>query len=199
MENNKPQIIFIHGGDALRDSEKLYVMLRGWSFNPYEEKKRWRDGIIEALKDTHESHKLQMPNGWWADYTAWSIWFEKMVPYLRDEVILVGHSLGGGFLLRYLTENTLPVTIAQVHIVAGVLPAGFEDCEGFTIDLKNWSGFQSQIEEVHLWHSEDDTLVPINCSEQFAEKYPSTTFHRFTDRGHFLNESFPELLAEIKQ
>lgn len=199
MQNNKQQIIFIHGGDAFRDPEDLYATLRSREFNPYEHKKKWRDDIIDALIDTHESHKLQMPNSMWADYEAWKIWFEKMLPYMRDEITLVGHSLGGGFLLRYLTENKLPVTVAQLHLVA---PCVDEiECEGvgeFKIDLDAWDGFKPGIKQVHLWHSEDDTLVPIHHSERFLKKFPEATLHRFTDRGHFLYETFPELLAEIK-
>jgi uncharacterized protein len=195
---HKTQIIFIHGGDAFRDGEKLYELLRVMDFNPYEEKNKWRESIIEALQNSHESHTLEMPNKLWADYTAWSIWFEKMVPYLRDGVVLVGHSLGGGFLLRYLSEHQLPVRIGQLHLIAPVVLGDLSDCEGFSIDLSTWSGFQSQIEAVHVWHSADDTLVPIHHSEQFVEHYPAATLHRFHDRWHFLQPEFPELEACIK-
>lgn len=192
----KPQVIFIHGGDAFRDSGKLYEMLRGRSFNPYEAKKKWQELLFAKLADTHECHRLSMPNSFWADYEAWKIWFEKMVPYLRDGVVLVGHSLGGSFLFRYLTENKLPVTVAQVHLVAPViLPT--EDCEGFYINIENWTGFASSITTVHLWHSEDDLTVPIIHSETIVSLYPTATLHRFTDRFHFIGEEFPEIEAVI--
>lgn len=199
MENNKPQVIFIHGGDAFRNPEDLYVALRARDFNPYEVRKKWRNEMIKNLDESHECHSLSMPNAMWADYEAWKIWFEKMVPYMRADAILVGHSLGGGFLLRYLTENELPVTVAQLHLVAPCVDD--LECEGvgeFKIDLSIWNGFKSDIKSVHLWHSEDDTLVPIHHSERFVETYPTATLHRFTDRGHFLIESFPELELVIK-
>lgn len=192
----KPQVIFIHGGDAFRDPEKLYAMLRGRTFNPYEAKKKWQELLFANLADTHECHRLSMPNSFWADYEAWKIWFEKMVPYLRDGVVLVGHSLGGSFLFRYLTENKLPVTVGQVHLVAPViLPT--EDCEGFYIDIENWAGFASAVTAVHLWHSEDDFVVPIIHSETVVHLYPTATFHRFADRFHFIGETFPEIEAVI--
>lgn len=134
-----------------------------------------------------------------ADYTAWSIWFEKMAPYFRDGVILVGHSLGGAFLLRYLTEHILPVTIAQLHLIAPVVDdVDCNDVGGFKIDVANWPGFARSIKSVHLWHSTDDVYVPIHHSERFLAKYPQATLHRFTDRGHFLQSEFPELEAVIK-
>lgn len=198
MENNKTQVIFIHGGDAFRNPEDLYVTLRARDFNPYEVRKKWREELMKNIAETHECHALSMPNSLWADYEAWKIWFEKMVPYLRDGVVLVGHSLGGAFLFRYLSENSLPVTISQLHLLAPVI-LPLEDCEGFLVDdIDNWQGFKSNISSVHLWHSEDDTIVPIHHSERLLEKYPSATLHRFTDRGHFLIEAFPELEVVIK-
>jgi len=196
---NKKQIIFIHGGDGFRDPEKLYTMLRSRNFNPYQEKKYWREAVIAATTETHECHTLKMPNPNWADYTAWSIWFEKMVPYMRDEVVLVGHSLGGGFLLRYVSENKLPVPIAQLHLVAPVVTGDLEDCEGFTTDLAVWQGFKSEIKEVHLWHSSDDPYVPIAHSEALLAAWPKATLHSFTNRGHFIGEDFPELLTAIQR
>ncbi len=192
----KPQVIFIHGGDAIRDPEKLYSLLRARSFNPYEQKKKWRDELIVNIGGDFECHTLSMPNTFWADYEAWKIWFEKMLPYIRDGLILVGHSLGGGFLLRYLSENTLPVKVAQLHLLAPVV-LDLEDCEGFLIDTRTWAGFKTTIDAVHVWHSEDDNLVPIEHSEKLFELYPRATFHRFTDRGHFLTETFPELETVI--
>ncbi len=194
----KSQIVFIHGGDAYRDPEKLYSVLRNWSFNPYEQKVKWRDVLATNVAETHEYHALSMPNSFWADYAAWKIWFEKMVPYLRDGVILIGNSLGASFYLRYLGENTLPVSIAQLHLVAPAVTY-LDNCEGFLIDEIGWNEFQNIIPAVHVWHSEDDSIVPISHSEKFLTMYSEAVLHRFTDRGHFLIPSFPEIEAIIKK
>jgi predicted alpha/beta hydrolase family esterase len=195
----KLQIVFIHGGDSFDTKEELYAALQKRTFDPYSvEQRKWRDWLKEQTSETHDFLYLQMPNAWSADYVAWSIWFEKVIPYLRDGVILIGHSLGGGFLLRYLTENKLPVSIAQLHLVAPVVDD--RDCPGvggFQIDIAHWSGFKTVPQAVHLWHSSDDTLVPLHHSERFATAYPTAILHTFTDRGHFLTESFPELCTAI--
>ena len=193
----KPQIIFVHGGDAIRDPEKLYSLLRGRSFNPYEQRKKWREELIKSIEGEFECHALSMPNSLCADYEAWKIWFEKMMPFMRNDITLVGHSLGGGFLLRYLSENKLPVTVCQLHLIAPVV-SHMEDCEGFFIDTTAWAGFQSQVTAVHLWHSADDESVPIAHSETLHALYPEAILHRFTDHGHFLMETFPELEAVIR-
>jgi len=200
MEQNKPQIIYIQGGDAFENKEDLYASLRSRSYDIYApERATWKTTLFINFADTHFCYRPSMPNPWWANYEAWKIWFEKMVPQFNDGLILIGHSLGGGFLLRYLSENQLPVLVAQLHLVAPVVDAiACEDIGEFKIDLATWSGFATDIKAVHLWHSSDDTLVPIHHSERFQAVYPAATLHRFTNRGHFLQESFLELEAVIK-
>ncbi len=193
----KPQLVFVHGGDALRDSEKLYALLRSRTFNPYETRQKWQEVLFEHLRTTYECHRLEMPNKYWADYEAWKIWFEKMVPFLREKVVLVGHSLGGGFLFRYLSENALPVTVSQIHLIAPVI-LPMADCDGFYIDTKNWTGFMSTVLRIHVWHSADDTIVPITHSEALITRDESIVFHHFTDRFHFIGDTFPELVTAIE-
>ncbi len=197
----KPQIVFIHGGDSFDTVEEFYDALSSWTYNPYaEERKRWRDTIKNSTDATHDFIFLSMPNKQSADYRAWSIWFQKLIPYLRPNIILIGHSLGSGFLLRYLSENSLPVSIKQLHLVAGIIDD--KDCPGvreFGIDITTWSGFMTAIDALHIWHSSDDDCVPIHHATRLAEKYPESITHYFTDRGHFLQPEFPELLLEIKK
>ncbi|NOZ43581.1 MAG: hypothetical protein GXP45_00120 [bacterium] len=65
-----------------------------------------------------------MPNKQRADYHARKIWFEKLFPYINSskesKLILIGHSLGAIFLAKYLSENTFPKTIDQLHLISSV-------------------------------------------------------------------------------
>jgi predicted alpha/beta hydrolase family esterase len=198
--SQKPQIIYIHGGESFDTDEEFYTFLRSLPFDPHEPaRQRWRDWLFAALGDTHECHALSMPNKLNADYTAWSIWFEKMLPFLRDGVTLIGHSLGGSFLLRYLATHELPVTVAAVHLVAPAVD--HQECPGlgaFATDLTSWHGIRNTEAAVHLWHSADDTIVPIHHSERLAAVWPDAMLHTFTDRFHFIGEEFPELLAALQ-
>jgi hypothetical protein len=49
-----------------------------------------------------------MPNPMNARYNEWKILFKKIVLLLDDNVILIGHSLGAIFLVKYLSENKFP-------------------------------------------------------------------------------------------
>jgi uncharacterized protein len=196
METNKTQIVFVHGGDSFATREEFYAAIRNWTYDPYKpERKRLRDWLAAELADTHELIAPAMPCKQNADYVAWCIWFEKVTPYLRDGVVLIGHSLGGGFLLRYLTEYHLPVTVAQLHLVAPCI----DQVPEFGIEFATWSGFATAPKATNLWHSTDDTIVPIAQSEQFKTIYPEAELHTLTDRFHFLTETFPKLLNELKK
>ncbi len=196
----KPQLVHIHGGDSFATDDQFYTYLRNCDYNPYApEVQKWKNWIKDAVVDSFDFIAPQMPNALNARYEAWAIWFEKLIPFLRKDVVLIGYSLGGGFLLRYLTENKLPVSVQALHLVAPVVDA--LECEGvggFKIDLAIWTGFATEPAVVHLWHSADDPLVPIHHSERFATQYPAAVLHRFINRNHFFQPEFPELLAVIQ-
>lgn len=51
--------------------------------------------------------------------------FEKMLPYIRDNFIIVATSLGGTFILKYMIETGFPasrnLTISKIFFLAAVL------------------------------------------------------------------------------
>ena len=57
---------------------------------------------------------LEIPNAYMPNYTTWKKEFERFD--IDSETILVGHSCGGGFLVRWLSEND--VKVGKVVLVA---------------------------------------------------------------------------------
>jgi hypothetical protein len=51
-------------------------------------------------------------------YAAWKSQLEESLALLNDKSILVGHSLGGSVLLKYLSEETRQKSISGLFIVA---------------------------------------------------------------------------------
>ena len=74
--------------------------------NPFEreQQKKWKYLLESQLENTHEIAYLQMPNPRNATYQEWKIWFERHFEFMNDDIILIGNSLGGWFLAKYLSE-----------------------------------------------------------------------------------------------
>jgi len=191
---NKKQVITIHGGEAWNSYEEYIEFLKQKDYNPYEQKTdSWRKKLGDELGDKYDVISPLMPCGWNAKYLEWAIWFEKLFPYLQEGVILVGHSLGANFLAKYLLENKLPVSIEQLHLVAGCFGAG----GGFEL-FDDLSNVEAQCGEIYIYHSKDDFVVDFNDGKKYAKALPTAYFMEFEDRNHFLQEEFPELVDKIK-
>lgn len=133
-----------------------------------------------------------MPNKQNAQYDEWSIVFEKLLPYFTNNTHLVGHSLGATFLAKFLHERTLPVMVAKTVLVAAAYnDETTEDLGGFRLDSA--ANMPASTNEIHLFHSTDDFVVPFSELARFQADLPQAKSYIFSDRGHFLQPDFPEL------
>ena len=198
----KKQVFIIHGGDTFKTYEEYLLFLKDWEidFEKYKEnKKNWKINLQEELGDEFEVIAPKMPNKINAKYLEWKIWFEKFIPYITEGVILVGHSLGGSFLVKFLSENDMPKKIRGTFLVA---PVYDEDSDDYSLaDFKlpdNLSGFEKQGGQIFIYHSEDDPVVPFNNLGKFKEKLSSAKTIIFKNKQHFGQEKLPEIVKDIK-
>ena len=200
---NKKQIIFIRGGETFENNGDFYKYLKNVDLDPYKQRKSWIDWVIWALSDTHDILVPLMPAKQNADYRAWKIWFERYLKFIKDKKpIIVGHSLGTTFLLKYLSENKFPKKISQLHLVAPVVKdegLNVEKLNTFKFDISKISNLKKICSEIHLWHSIDDPVVPFENSKIIKKIIPGINLHTFKDRMHFNQPSFPEILEVIKK
>jgi uncharacterized protein len=194
---NKTQIIFIHGGIPLKTKNDFYKYLKTTKIAPFKERRRWGDFLQGSLNKKYEVIKPIMPSKYEADYKAWKIWFERHFSFITNKnFILIGHSLGGTFLLKYLSENKFPKKIKQLHLVA---PATIDkDLRSFKFDVNKIYKIPNFCEDIYLWHSKDDKEVSLENSEVVKKIIPSAYLCVFKDRGHFIGKSFPEIIKVIK-
>lgn len=195
------QLVFIHGGQTYASYETYLDALKAYDYAPpdKDEPKRWKHALATELEaEGWEVLMPSMPSGGNAKYAEWKIWFDKVVPYLKDGVVLVGHSLGGIFLAKYLSEEKLPVRVSATFIVA----APFENTEpdeslaDFILPA-SLAGLAEQGGKVFLYHSEDDDVVPFGELAKYRVQLPEVVVRAFSDRGHFLGSDLPELMTDI--
>jgi hypothetical protein len=190
------QLIIIHGADAWpSETEHLhYLQNTPVSKETFQYTPRWKQKLAQELANDFDVLSPTMPCRSNANFAAWGIWFDRMLPFIEDEAIFVGHSMGGIFLVKYLSENNFPKTIKATILVA----APFDDentdeplCSfALTKPLDN---FSKQAGKVYLMHSEDDPVVPYEQVKKYQQALPQAKLINFTDRDHFSQIDFPEL------
>jgi uncharacterized protein len=197
----KKQVIFIHGGDMSTSYKEYISFLKKYKIDKKKiNRKKWhQDYFSKALGNKFEIIRPQMPNVLNARYLEWKIWFKKFFPFLNTEVILVGGSLGGLFLSKYLSENKFPKKIKGLFLVS----APFGDKEkyylaDFHFNPKNLSKLEKQCKQVNLYHSRDDKMVSFGNFLKYKKYLPNANYYEFKNRGHFMIEKFPEIIKHIK-
>ena len=196
----KKQVVIIHGGDTFATQEIYLDFLRKYEINieRYKtDKDDWKPWIRKMLQENYEVIIPQMPNRTNCKYEEWKLWFEKFVPFLNDEVILIGHSQGGIFLAKYLSENQFPIRVRAVMLVSAPYD---KDSEGYPVlSFSLPSTLNLQTGQVYLYHSKDDPVVPFSALEQYRRALPEAVIRIFEDRQHLNQEIFPELLEDIRK
>lgn len=139
----------------------------------------------------------EMPDAYKPDYKMWRNEFERYE--VNEQTILVGHSCGGGFILRWLSENNKGGD--KLILVAPWLDLDRRKTTDF-FDFKIDSNIVKRFNEVHLFVSSDDSKDILKSVEKIKKKLPSIQLHEYTNKGHFCyenlkTEKFPELLEVI--
>ena len=160
----KHQVFVIHGGDVFATYEEYIAYLKAMTVDFEQgQRKGWKSSLPEVLGERYEVIAPRMPNTNNAKYEEWKIWFEKYIPYMRDDLVLVGHSLGGLFLGKYLSENTLPAHIAAVFLIAAPYELDQDHRQDHGIAefmLPSSLGlFEKQAGKLYLFQSTDDPVV----------------------------------------
>ena len=200
----KKQIVIIHGGTSFETYEDYISYLKAKEINieKLRPRKEWKDTLATELGDDYEILMPRMPNGTNARYDEWKLWFNKIAEILNDEVVLIGHSLGGIFLAKYLSENTFPKRIIATILIA----PPFDDTDGgdgkeSLIDFAlptSLAKFTEQSGKIYLVHSKDDPVVPFTQLKKYRQALPSAETIVFENREHFNQETFPEIIELIK-
>ncbi|HEY4512323.1 MAG TPA: alpha/beta hydrolase [Candidatus Paceibacterota bacterium] len=196
----KKQIVVIHGGDTFENQETYLNFLNNYKIDIERyrtSKDDWKPGLREKLGEEYEVILPVMPNKFNARFEEWKLWLEKFFPFLNDEIILIGHSLGASFVAKYLSENKFPKKLKGVFLVSGVFD---KDSEGYSLlSFSLPEKLDLQTENVYLYHSKDDPVVPFSALDNFMKAFPQAHTRVFEDRKHINQEEFPELVEDILQ
>jgi predicted alpha/beta hydrolase family esterase len=135
----------------------------------------------------------EIPHAYLPEYESWKREFERFD--ISADTTLVGHSMGGGFLLRWLSENP-EASPARVILVAPSLDplrtneTGF--CE-FTIDPTI-----TDRTELVVMTSDNDSDKAVMSRNLITDALPAADIRMFAGYGHFIPEHLgKETLEEL--
>lgn len=194
------QIIYIHGGYVHSNYKNYLAHLENKKISLETYPPIWKDTLEENLKK-FQIIKPTFPNKDNAKYKEWKITFEKYLEILDNKIILIGFSLGGIFLAKYLSENKIKKEILGVFLVAPPFD-GKNSTEDFGggFNLKQNLSKLNKINNLHLFFSKNDAVVPIQNAFKYKGKLSNAKLHIYEDKkGHFITQNFKELLTEIKK
>lgn len=143
-----------------------------------------------------------MPGFYEPRYEKWKQMLERFD--LNEETILVEHSCGGGFLLRYLSENN--VNVGKVVLVAPwINPDGEYEghVESSFFNFKIDRNIVKKTEFLKVMYSTDDEESILKTIKILRESTEGIEFQEFNNKGHFVLGSmgsvqFPELLNNLQ-
>ena len=201
MQKRKTQIVLIHGGMTFKNKKDYLDFLKNREVT-IEKKIRWSDEYLDKkLGKDFEIIRLRMPLAEDAKYEDWKINFERYFQFFRSNIVLIGTSLGGIFLAKYLSENKFPKKILATYLVCPPFDntlSGEDLAGGFRLK-SDLSLLEKSSKNLTLLFSEDDDVVPVAHAEKYRRKLSKAEFVIFeSKKGHFKISEFPEIVKMVK-
>ncbi len=196
------QILYIHGGMTFRNKADYLEYLKTKTIS-LDRKVSWSDEYLRnKLGKDFSIINPRMPLKDNAKYMEWKIFFERHLELLTPPFILIGTSLGGVFLAKYLSENNLSTPALSTYFICppfdNTLPT--EDLVGGFRLKSSLSRIEKNTKRAVFCFSKDDEVVPISHAEKYRAKITNAEMHIFNNKnGHFKVEEFPEIVTMLKE
>ena len=130
-----------------------------------------------------------MPAPYDSKFSEWAEIFDRFAS--PNLAYAVGHSSGGGFLVKYMQTSGL--RLEKLILVAPWLDPKKNFGEEWQTSLDPRA--LDNVIETHLLISDDDDTAELESARRLVDAYPKIIEHRFQNRGHFI---FINELPELK-
>ncbi|QGH32895.1 serine hydrolase family protein [Gracilibacillus salitolerans] len=181
----KKQILFVHsaGAQGLHQGSRDLI-----------------EYLLDQLGDTYHLISPMMPKPENPEYARWKNELTNIFSHLEGEIILIGHSLGGSVLLKYLSEMEVKPAISSLFLIASPYWGKDDDwqAEEFTL-TENFTSNLPYIPNIYLYHSKDDKVVPVTHIHHYANEFPQAITRVLEREGHYFSDGIPDLITDIKE
>lgn len=153
--------------------------------------------LQEQLGEVYHILSPGMPD---PDYIPWKTQIANEIKAWDGEVLLIGHSLGGSVLLKYLSEEDCQLTVSGLFLIAA--PYWGKDDDWRSEDFRLPDSFATmlpRISSLYLYHSRHDPVVPFAHAQHYAKQLPQAVTREYEGDDHYFCEGLPELVDDIKR
>jgi predicted alpha/beta hydrolase family esterase len=151
-----------------------------------------------ALAAKYDVRCPQLPAPENPRYQRWKAAVDEVLQAAGDGAYLVGHSVGGSVLLKYLSEEGAGLRPGGLFLVAAPYWGG-EDWDAAEFTLR--AGYAERLPPelpVFLYHSVDDKVVPAAHAAQYAQEIRGACARLLDGQGHWFHAGLPELIADVE-
>lgn len=138
------------------------------------------------------------PEPYFPRFDQWKEVFEEHE--VNKDTVVVGHSAGSEFALRWLSENS------EAHVNRLLLIAPYQDVGrkyGDFSDYRLDEDLHRRVGRITIFNSSDDDIAIRNRAQALRTVFPSAHYVEFADMGHFRlghnmdTIEFPQALEEL--
>ena len=184
--------IILHGGpskDEYYDPETPSMSNSHWI--------PWLQG--QLLKHDIAAATPEVPNSYDRN---WKVWTKEVERFdITSKTILVGHSTGAGYFIKYLSIHS-EIKVGKVVLIAPWLDPSHDKTKNFFDDFEIDPDFPKRTKGLTIFSSDNDQDSVQKTVEIVRKKVKGIKFREFHNYGHFCfndmkTEKFPELLEEV--
>ena len=183
----------------MASKKKLQTILFAHSAGPQYGKGKGSYDLVKYLKLKLSGKfkilfpKIEKPN--MPTYAKYKEMFASSFAKITQPVILIGHSLGGSTLLKYLSEEKPGISISGLFLVS--TPHWKSNMKEFELH-ENFQNSLKDIPSVFLYHSKNDTDVPFENLKFYKTAFKNATVHELPGKEHTFPKGLPILVSDIK-
>jgi predicted alpha/beta hydrolase family esterase len=157
----------------------------------------WLQG--QLVKNNVAAATPEVPKSFELD---WDVWRKEVERFeIGPETILVGHSTGAGFFIKYLSINQ-SIQVGKVVLVAPWINTDAVHDTGTFFDFEIDPELVKRSGGITVFNSDNDRETIHKTVKVLRNSIKGLKYKEFYNYGHFLHEDmgkyeFPELLEEV--
>jgi predicted alpha/beta hydrolase family esterase len=177
----RKQVLFIHGGGE----------------GGYEADASLAASLERELGAGYNVRYPHMPSDETPDF-GWGQRIASELAAIKEETLLVGHSLGASMLLKVLSEHQVSHPIRGIFLLATPFWTGDQEWQKGLVLREDFARTLPKDVPVFLYHNEDDEEIRVSDLAIYEAKLPHATVRRAATGGHQFGDDLGQVARDIK-